>query len=79
MKAYRFKQNPLEKQFYDLWQEINPKGRNGTLDYLLAETVNDPRGEATDRDRFVAERVIQWLGSLVGQAFLTQLGNIRKL
>jgi hypothetical protein len=80
---YRFKDNPLEREFAKSWEEMNidHAGRldgKGTLDYMLAEHINDPRGEVTSRDRMVAATVIQWLGSPVGQSFLGQMGNIRK-
>ena len=75
---YRFKDNPLEKKFAEAWEEINISyaGRldgKGTLDYMLAEKINCPRGEATDRDRMVAATVFQWLGSPVGQNILQEL------
>lgn len=74
--------NALEKAFADTWEEenTNPYGElngKGILDYLLAENPNEPRGEVTDRDRMVAATVIQWLGSSVGQSFLTQVGSDR--
>jgi hypothetical protein len=73
-KAYRFKDNPLERIFYESWVELNHnKNGRGVLDYLMAEDPNNPTGEVTDRDRLVAERVIQWLGSPVGQSFLMQI------
>jgi len=76
--TYRFKQNPLEKDFAKLWEELNTDEHgnlNGgrILDYILAENPNEPRGEVTDRDRMVAATVIQWLGSPVGQMFLNQV------
>ena len=72
---HRFKQNPLEKEFATAWEEINnrPGQQKGTLDYLLADDVNNPMGEVTSRDRMVAATVIQWLGSPAGQSFLTQI------
>lgn len=72
---HRFKQNPLEQDFAEAWEEINTDSYgklNGkcALDYLLAKNPNEPRGEVTDRDRMVAATVIQWIGSPVGQSFL---------
>lgn len=69
----RFKQNPLEKRFAEKWDERNQLSGHTTLDYLLAENNNRPSGEATDRDREVAATVIQWLGSPVGQCFLSDV------
>ena len=76
-KEYRFKDNPLEKAFYEKWKEDhvsrNMKSHT-TLEYLLAENPNEPMGECTDRDEYVASIVIQWLGSSVGQSFLRDCG-----
>jgi len=75
---YRFKQNPLEKAYAKAWDVCNTgyaghiDGR-GTLDYLLAENPNEPRGEVTPRDREVAATVVQWLGSPCGQAFVNKV------
>lgn len=76
LSQHRFKDNPLEKKFAEKWEEINTcrfSGKLdglGTLDYLLAEDNNRPRGEVTDRDRLVAATIVQWLGSPVGKGFL---------
>ena len=80
LNQHRFKQNPLERIFAELWEEINERNRigYGILDYMLAETTNMPNGEVTDRDRIVAATVIQWLGSPVGQAFLNEVNEKRK-
>jgi len=74
LRQHRFKQNPLEWKFAEMWEYLNIKndGR-GVLDYLLAEDINRPCGEKTDRDKMVAATVIQWLGSPVGQNFLEQV------
>jgi len=74
-RIYRYEDNHTEELFAMAWEDINTdfhgklNGR-GTLDYILAENPNDPRGEVSDRDREVAATVIQWLGSSVGQHFL---------
>lgn len=78
LRQYRFKDNPIEKKFAKAWEEMNTSnaGRlegKGTLDHLLAEKVNHPRGEVTDRDRIVAATIFQWLGSPVGQSVLREL------
>lgn len=80
-QQYRFKQNPLEKKIAFNWNEINTDiygnlDGSGVLDYLMAENTNHPNGEVTDRDRMVAATVIQWLGSPVGQSFLTQVFGV---
>ena len=71
--TFRFKHNPAEKIFAEAWEAQNSFPNSGgrqTLDYLLAENINHPMGEVTDRDRQVVATVIQWLGSPVGQAWL---------
>ena len=83
LHQYRFKTDIAERIFAEEWEKKNTSeyfsdskpflnGR-GTLDYLLAEDNNDPRGEVSDRDREVAATVIQWLGSNVGMSFLNEV------
>ena len=78
-KEYRWADNPKEKVFAEAWEEENVSSvtgkldGGGVLDYLLAEDPNEPRHEVTDRDRWVAARVIQWLGSPCGQWFLRKV------
>ena len=77
---YRFKDNPMERRFAEIWERMNTDcaGRvngRGVLDFMLAEDPNRPSGEVTDRDREVAATVIQWLGSSVGQGFLDEASN----
>ncbi len=68
---YRFKDNPAERIFAEVWEEKNSsKYSQPLLDLLLAEDNNRPMGEVTERDRMVAATVIQWLGSPVGEGFL---------
>lgn len=74
LSQYRFKNNPLEKKFAEAWEVQNSGGyQKGTLDYLLAKDPNRPNGEVTERDRVIAATVIQWLGSPVGQSFVTEV------
>lgn len=72
ISQHRFKQNPKERIFAELWDEINNRTGYGILEYMLAQKINKPQDEVTDRDRIVAATVIQWLGSPVGQAFLSE-------
>jgi len=80
---HRFKDNPKELEFALKWEKLNTN-YNGeldglrTIDYILAENPNQPKGEVTERDRMVAATVIQWLGSPCGQTFL-QEENIEKI
>jgi hypothetical protein len=74
LQQYRFKDNPMEKAFAEAWEEQNVSIHDrGTLDYLLAKDCNRPCGEVTQRDREVAATVIQWLGSPVGQNFVSEV------
>ena len=68
---WRFRDNPLEQRIASDWFVSG----DSVLMWLL-----DP-GQASAqpsrpcaRDRWVAERIIQWLGSEVGQAFLCRCG-----
>lgn len=78
LSNHRFADNSEERRFAEAWDQSNTTGR--TLDYLL-----DPKHgcdgcppTANARDETVAATVIQWLGSPVGQAFLRDLGYVRK-
>ena len=71
LHQYRFKQNSLEKIFAEKWEQQNQESR--TLDWVLAEFPNEPRGEVTERDRQVAASVMQWMGSSVGNCFFKEL------
>ena len=68
----RTKKEPLERAFAVAWQELQESsGRHSTLEYMLAENNNCPiPGEVSERDLLVANTIVQWLGSPVGQCFL---------
>ncbi len=75
----RWPQNPLEKKFVMKWREDN-KFTTGSSDshpckmlqYLMSP--EQPKmEEISHRDIVVAESVIQWLGSPVGQSFLVNV------
>ena len=76
-RNYRFKSNPQEKIMYDIWKQDHVSmthKSHSTLEYLLAEEPNVPKGECSDRDEQVSSIVIQWLGSPVGLLFLKKCG-----
>jgi hypothetical protein len=75
MRTYRLKDNPEEKRFAQAWSE-----QGNILAYLLDERpVQGGRPPTpSDRDELVAATVIQWLGSPVGQHFLSNVGWTRK-
>lgn len=70
LHEYRFKQNPEEKRFAAAWE------REHVLEWLLGP--GNERVSPTEREKVVAATVIQWLGSPVGQAFLSDLGYRRR-
>ena len=72
--AHRFNREPLEKMIALAWQEENKRPNNapGTLTCLMGDG-NCPALDVTDRDRLVANTVIQWLGSQVGQDFVRRI------
>lgn len=75
MSPHRYQDNPLEKAFAAAWQEANDQTRPGmvhsTLAYLMDENNRGrPNPPLTQRDWLVANTVIQWLGSPIGQGFL---------
>lgn len=74
INTHRFKQNPKEKIFAEEWNKINTdhnlqlNGR-GVLEFILGDVT------ISEHDRELAATVIQWLGSPVGESFLTKVGN----
>jgi len=78
LHTYRLKDNPEEERFAKAWDEHN---RHGTVLAHLLDTRSVQTGrpvDPTDRDEAVAATVVQWLGSPVGQGFLSDLGYTRK-
>lgn len=76
LHTYRFADNPLEARFAKLWQVWNsqPTCEHALLGYLLSK--DNRREPVSNRDAQVAATVIQWLGSLVGTSFLSEVLNI---
>lgn len=71
-KEYRFKDNPLEKVFADKWEQINTRPNNRChLEDLMGDGAKP--GQITQRDALVAARVVQWLGTHVGECFLADI------
>lgn len=64
---------PLEADFIEVWRDLNCVHIKGSkfrqLTYMLSPDHNN-LVTLSDRDIQVAETVIQWLGSSVGQGFL---------
>jgi len=76
LHEYRCAANPDEKAFADATAHCDPP----MLGYLLNEPGSQYQYplDPTDRDRCVAATVVQWLGSPVGRAFLSELGWVKK-
>lgn len=68
---YRFKDNPLEKEFADGWIKTNKEGH--ILEYLLSPDNKRHHSTITEKDEETANAVIQWLGSPVGRSFLARV------
>jgi len=75
LSQHRFKDNPLERALAEQWDKINrPPGESGvrTIEHLL--TVDGQTQYVEAPQRVFAATLIQWLGSPVGQGFLTDCG-----
>jgi len=77
LNIHRLGREELEKKFVSEWREFNKDLFTGKLDYKHLTYLLSPRQpeleDPSDRDIQVAETVIQWLGSPVGQAFLKRV------
>ena len=78
ISSHRYKREPLEKIFAEMWQEENNKPCQGgeLLSWILDRRVDFdgcPPLRATQDQHTVAATVIQWLGSTVGQHFLVSV------
>lgn len=72
LHKYRFKDNPEERRFAEAWER-----QSSNLRHLLHTGDQHNPPDPSKRDKIVAATVIQWLGSPVGQAFLSDLGYRR--
>ena len=77
INKHRLGENSLELAFAFVWQEINEQ--RDLLECLLHTGGSGFPKELTDRDREVAATIIQWLGSPVGQDFLREVEERRRL
>lgn len=74
LSTHRYSSDPLELEFATGWQKENEHaGRSRpTLAYLM-DRANRGDIALSDRDWLVANTVIQWLGSPVGQTLLVDV------
>lgn len=83
-KEYRFKDNPIEKEFHykfkDLFQQHDMA--KTTLSAIVFGWENDrqnyPKEYLTEKEESICLSLIQWLGSPVGQGFLDSCGFVKK-
>lgn len=76
LKTYRLGSNPKEQHMVEQWAEFLDKGlasdRPDTLDYMLHQGDQALVERCSDRDRKVANTIIQWLATPVGSSFLEE-------
>ncbi len=73
VNIHRFSREPLEENFVRKWRELNKNCMTDELEYkhlYYLLSLGHDLSDITDRDIQVAETVIQWLGSSVGQSFI---------
>jgi len=76
-KLYRHKSNPKEKEFHDKFlKEHNRDGYNDMDLIVFGHSPNSfsPNDYLSDREKEIVLSTIQWLGSPVGQGFLSKCG-----
>lgn len=74
-KMHRHENNPKEKEFYETFIEEHSKGID--MDLIVFGHPNNsmsPNDHLTDREKQIVLSTIQWLGSPVGQGFLSSCG-----
>lgn len=77
LKEYRFKNNPKEKLFVDVFLKDHANGDD--MDFIVfgqTEGIGfSPNDRLTEREESIVISTIQWLGSPVGQGFLNQVNE----
>ncbi len=64
--------NQKEIDYSNAWIELHKN--TDFLNKLLTSGGKSVVGEVTDRDRKIAATIIQWLGSSVGESFVSEVG-----
>ena len=76
LSTHRLSSNPQEQHMVEQWAAFLDKGlasdRPDTLDYLLHQGNQALVRRCSDRDRTVANTIIQWLATPVGSSFLEE-------
>lgn len=70
VNLHRLEQNPKELKLVNKWREENSNHLGDSQYILLSQLL---KREPTASDCQTAETIMQWLGSPVGQGFLSDL------
>lgn len=77
LSIHRLNSNPAEKAFAEEWEEANKVSTPGrpysTLDHLMDPNHQRDPAPSTPQEITSAATVVQWLGSPVGQGFLSRV------
>ena len=76
ISEYRFAQNPAEKIFIEEWLSLNKVCK--TVEYLMSDHISERRAVSPE-EMAITNRIIQWLGSPCGQAFLNDVSKRTKV
>lgn len=83
-KTYRHESNPIEKKLHDKFvkDHIDCEKWTCPVDLLVFPPANDdistPSDYLSDREKQIVISTIQWLGTSVGQNFLSECGFVLK-
>lgn len=80
-KEYRFEQNPDEKCLYDNFINAfkdDSRGLSAIIFGWSDDAQSHPNNYLTAGERDACLGIIQWLGSPVGQFFLSTCGFVKK-
>lgn len=77
-KIYRHGKNPIEKKLHDKFNEMHINDRNCNVDLLVFPPFDTYQNHSvdtlSDREKQIMLTTVQWLGSSVGQYFLSECG-----
>ena len=76
--SHRYYSNTLEESFALAWQELNDRDNMNnmkTIEWILLPAWIKSPTLCSLRDQKVANSIVQWLGSPVGQHFLEEVLN----
>jgi hypothetical protein len=76
-KTHRFEKNPIEQKLHDTFIKDNNREGYCDMDLIVFGHPHDsllPRDYLTDKEKKIVISTVQWLGSPVGQEFLSKCG-----